>query len=70
MYKLIYRARGSHDSSYGFDRDRGRRQREVTNNKNIKGKYPLRVLLREVLGFAEHQEKTADVLDMNYINKK
>ena len=34
MYKLSTSSRGSDDFSIGFDRDRGRRQRELTNNKN------------------------------------
>ena len=43
--------------SIGFDRDRNRRQRELTNNKNQKGKYHVRIMLKDVFGFAEHQEK-------------
>ena len=43
--------------SIGFDRDRNRRKRELTNNKNIKGKFHLRIHLRDIFGFAEHQEK-------------
>ena len=42
--------------SIGFDRSRDRRKRELTNNKNIKGKYHLRIYLRDISGFAEHQE--------------
>ena len=38
MYKLITSARGNDDLSIGIDGDRGRRQRELTNNKNIRGK--------------------------------
>ena len=37
MYKLITSARRSHDLSIGFDRDCKRRQRELTNNKNLRG---------------------------------
>ena len=33
LYKLITSARDSDDLSIGFDRDRGRRQREWINNK-------------------------------------
>ena len=43
--------------SIGFDRDRGRRKRELTNNRNIKGKYHTRIYLKDIFGFAEHQEK-------------
>ena len=57
MYKLITSARNSDDLSIGFDRDRGRRQRELTNNKNIKGKYHVTIMLKDIFGFAEHQDK-------------
>ena len=42
MYKLITSARGSDDLSFGFVCDRGRRQRELTDNKNFKGKHHVR----------------------------
>ena len=57
MYKLITSAKGSDDLSTGFDRDRNRRQRELTNSKNHKGKYHFRNLLKVVSGFSEHQSK-------------
>ena len=57
MYELLSSAKGSDDLSIGFDLDRGRRQRELTDNKKIKGKYHVRIYLRDVFGFAEHQEK-------------
>ena len=57
MYKLITSAKGCDDFSIGFDQDRNRRQRELTNNKNIKGKYHVRIYLKDIFGFAEHQEK-------------
>ena len=50
-------ARGSVDLSVGFDRDRGRRQRELTNNKTQKGKFHVRIMLIDIFGFAKHQEK-------------
>ena len=43
MYKLITSARNT-DLSIGFDRDRGRRQRELTSNKIIKGKYYVTIM--------------------------
>ena len=55
MYKLITTARDTDDFSTGFNRDRNRR-RELTNNKNIKGKL-IRIYLQDIYGFAEHQEK-------------
>ena len=57
MYKLLSSSKESDDLSIGSDRDRGRRRNELTNNKNIKGKYHIRIYLRDVFGFAEYQEK-------------
>ena len=56
-YKLLTSSKGSDDLSIGFDRDRNRRQRELTNNKTQKGKYHVRIYLKDVFGFAEYQEK-------------
>ena len=57
MYKLLTSSKGSDDLSVGFDRDRNRRQREVTNNKTQIGKYHVRIYLKDVFGFAEYQNK-------------
>ena len=57
MYKLLTSIRGGDDFSIGFDRDRNRRKGELANNKNIKGKYHMRICLKDTFGFAEHQEK-------------
>ena len=57
MYKLLTSSRGSDDLSIGFDRDRDRRKPELTNNKNIKGKYHMRNNFKDASGFAEHHEK-------------
>ena len=43
MYKLLSSSNESDDMSIGFDRSRERRKWEITNNKNIKGKYHLRI---------------------------
>ena len=56
LYKLLTSSRGSDDLSIGFDRDSDRRRRELTNNKNIKGKYHVRIYPKDVFGFAENQE--------------
>ena len=56
-YKLLTSRRGIDDLSIGFDRDRNRRQRELTNNKTQKGKFPVRIYLKDVFGLAEYQEK-------------
>ena len=57
MYKLLPSSRDTDDLSIGFDRDRKRRKRELTNNKNIKFKYHMRIYLKDIIGFAELQEK-------------
>ena len=57
MYKLITTAKRCDNLSIGFDRDRTRRRNELTNNKNIKGKYHVRIYLGDVFGFVEHQVK-------------
>ena len=57
MYKLLPSSRGSDDLSIGFNRDRNRGKRELTNNKNLKGKYHRRIYLKDIFGLAEHQEK-------------
>ena len=55
MYKLLSSSKESDDFSIGFDRNRDKRKREITNNKNTKGKNHLRICL-EVFAFAQHQE--------------
>ena len=57
MYKLLTSSKGSDDLSIGFDRDRGRRQRELTNNETQKGKYHVRIYLKHIFGYCEYQEK-------------
>ena len=57
MYKLLTSSRDNDDLSIGFDRDRNRRKRELTNNNNIKGEYHMRFYLKDIFGFAEHLEK-------------
>ena len=56
MYKLLSSSKESDDLSIGFDRSRDKRKRELTNNKKIKGKYHLRIYLRDFFGLAEHHE--------------
>ena len=58
MIKLITSAEDSDDLSIGFDRSREKRKQELTDNKNKKGKYHLRIMLEDVFSCAEHQEKT------------
>ena len=46
MYKLITSARDIDDLSIGFDRDRDRRQQELTINKTQKRKIQVKLFLR------------------------
>ena len=62
MYKLITSSKDSNDLSIGFDNSRNRRRDELAYNKNIKGKYHLKIMLKDVFGFAECQEKATDGL--------
>ena len=57
MYKLITSSKNSDDLSIGFDRSRKRRRDKLAQNKNVKGKYHVRIMLKDVFGFVEHQEK-------------
>ena len=57
MYKLITSSKDSNDLSIGFDRSRNRKKDKLTHNNNVKVKYHLRMMLKEVFRFAEHQEK-------------
>ena len=63
MYKILTSSRGSDDLPIGFYRSRDRRQGELTNNKEIKGKYHTRFYLQDVFGFGEHQETGTFGLD-------
>ena len=57
IYKHITSSKGSDDLSIGFDCDRGRRKRELATHKCQKGKYHIRIYLKDVFGFAEYQSK-------------
>ena len=63
MYKLIISSKDSDDLSTSFGRRRNRRRDELALNKNIKGKYHLRIMPKDVLGSAEHREKVTYGLD-------
>ena len=57
MYKLITSSKDGNDISIGFDNSRNRRRDELALNKNIKGKYHVKIMLKDIFGYAEHQEK-------------
>ena len=57
MFKLTTSSKNSDDLSIGFDRSPNRRKDEVALNKSVKSKYHVRIMLKDVFGFAEGQEK-------------
>ena len=57
MQKIITSRRDSDDLSIGFDRDRFRGQRALTNNRKIKGKNYIRIMFKDKFGSVENQEK-------------
>ena len=48
IYKLITSSKDSNDLSIGFDHSRNRRRDELALNKNIKGKYHVKNMLKDV----------------------
>ena len=70
LYKLIPRAKGCDDLSIGSDHDRGRRQRELTNNKTQKGKYHIRIMLKDVFGFVKSRKSNIRIGLQIGFNKK
>ena len=59
MYKPTTSSKNNDDLSIGFDRDRKRGQGELTKKKNQEGKYHASIMLEDVFGIAEHQQKAA-----------
>ena len=59
IYKLITSAKDSVDLPTRFDTDLNRRRNELANNKNIKGKFHVRIILIDVFGIAKGQEKAS-----------
>ena len=57
MSKRITSSKDSDNLSIGFDWDRDRWQRELTDNENTKRKYHLAMYLKDNFGFVEHQKK-------------
>ena len=57
MYEILTTARRCEDLSIGFDDDRDRRQRGLTNNKKLRGKYYVRIMSKDIFGFVEYQQK-------------
>ena len=70
MYKLVSSSKGSDYLSIGFDRSRNTRKGELAKSKNVKGKHHLRIMLKDVFGFVEHEEKATFGLGYNLILKR
>ena len=60
MYKLITSSKGSDDLSIDSDRDCNRRQRELINNKYIKGKYHVTIMLKVIFLLNTKKKELAD----------
>ena len=56
MCKLLTLSEDRDDLSIGLHRRHDRRKRELTKKKTIKGKYLVRIYLKDTFGFAEHQK--------------
>ena len=65
MYTLISSAEDTNDLSIGLDHSHNRTRDELTSIKNRKGKYHLRITLKDVFGFAKHQKKATYALGYN-----
>ena len=57
MYKLITSSKDSNDLSIGFDNNRNRRRDELALNKNIKGKYHMKIMLKTFLVLQNTRKK-------------
>ena len=56
MDKLISSSRDSDDLSVGFHRSIEAGERELTINKSARENYHVGIYLKDVFGFAEHQD--------------
>ena len=55
MYKLKTSSKDSDDLPIDFDRSRNKRRNELAQNKNIKGNNHFRIMLKDIVGFADCQ---------------
>ena len=62
LYKLLTSAEKIDALFICIDRSRDRRKHELTNNKNIIGEYHLGLMLKDIFGFAQHQQKATFAL--------
>ena len=57
VYKIITTATRSDDLLIRLNRDRNTSDKELTKNRNQKGNDLVRIMVKDVVGFAEHQQK-------------
>ena len=60
MHKPINSFEDTDDLSYDFDRDRNRRQQELTTNKRVKRQHSVRFYLIDVFDFGKQQEEATN----------
>ena len=65
MCKLLTSSKDGDDLSIGFDRSRNNRKRELTKTKNIKGKYHIRIYLKDILDMPNTKKREHMVSDTN-----
>ena len=58
MYKLLTSTKSTSQLMYGFEEDTTIRRQELTNNKNEKGTFFVRIKLKDLLGFADQEKIT------------
>ena len=56
MYKFLTSSQQTSQLMYGFDESTAIRRQELTNNKTEKGTFFVRIILKDLFGFAD-QEK-------------
>ena len=58
MYKLLTSTKSTSQLMYGFEEDTTIRRQELTNNKNEKGTFFVRIKLKDLFGFADQEKIT------------
>ena len=58
MYKLLTSTKSTSQLMYGFEENLSVRRQELTNNKNEKGTFFVRIKLKDLFGFADEEKIT------------
>ena len=58
MYKLLTSTKSTSQLMYGFEENLSVRRQELTNNKNEKGTFFVRIKLKDLFGFADQEKIT------------